>query len=162
MQQQQSNDESMPKMKSCGFLVTRRIGDSQEVLLMKHSTRYDLPKGHVKEGESEHDTAFRELSEETGILAADVQVDPLFCWRSVYYPTYRRLNNRRVEKTLVIFLCKMIEPNKPLQLTEHAGFTWLPVNWSLLQPIQKETIDPLLKAVQEHFKMQTAAAEKRQ
>jgi 8-oxo-dGTP pyrophosphatase MutT (NUDIX family) len=51
---------------SCGFLILRgQPVDS--FLLMKHPRRWDLPKGHLDEGETELQCALRELQEETGI-----------------------------------------------------------------------------------------------
>ena len=46
----------MPEVKSCGFFVMK---SDQSFLLMKHKDRYDLPKGHMEEGESELQTAMR-------------------------------------------------------------------------------------------------------
>jgi ADP-ribose pyrophosphatase YjhB (NUDIX family) len=44
------------QVKSCGFLVMK---SDQSFLLMKHSDRYDLPKGHMEIGETEQQTALR-------------------------------------------------------------------------------------------------------
>ena len=41
----------MDVIKSCGFLIFRN--EFQSFLLMKHKTRWDLPKGHVDPGESD-------------------------------------------------------------------------------------------------------------
>ena len=62
---------------SCGFLIVRGQ-PIDSFLLMQHVRRWDLPKGHVDEGESEMQCALRELQEETAITAADVEVDPEF------------------------------------------------------------------------------------
>lgn len=54
--------------KSCGALVFRRAEPNVEVLLLKHRAgHWDFPKGHVEEGESEQDTALREVLEESGL-----------------------------------------------------------------------------------------------
>ena len=50
-------------VKSCGFLVIRGR-PIREFLLMRHDDRWDIPKGHVDEGESEMQCALRELEEE--------------------------------------------------------------------------------------------------
>lgn len=54
-------------VKKCGIIVS----DShlRQVLLVKgkKSQKWGFPKGHMEEGESEEETALRELSEETGI-----------------------------------------------------------------------------------------------
>ena len=56
----------MQQLKSCGVLVFRDE-PSLSFLLMEHTQRLDLPKGHVDPGESEIECALRELEEETGI-----------------------------------------------------------------------------------------------
>ncbi len=55
----------MSDVKSCGIIVFKR--DPLEFLLMRHPTRWDLPKGHVDPGETDLECALRELEEETGI-----------------------------------------------------------------------------------------------
>jgi 8-oxo-dGTP pyrophosphatase MutT (NUDIX family) len=51
-----SNDNELREVKSCGFFVMK---PDQSFLLMKHRDRYDLPKGHMEVGETEHQTALR-------------------------------------------------------------------------------------------------------
>ena len=59
----------MDREKSCGAVVfTRRDdGEIRYVLVQQHSGRYCFPKGHVEAGETEHQTALREIWEETGL-----------------------------------------------------------------------------------------------
>ena len=46
----------------------RRVGHRLEVLvLLQNSQCWSFPKGHMEPGESEQDTALRELREETGL-----------------------------------------------------------------------------------------------
>ena len=55
--------------KSCGALVFRRASQGLEVLLLKHRAgHWDFPKGHVEAGESEQETALREVLEESGLV----------------------------------------------------------------------------------------------
>ena len=61
--------------KSCGVVLF----NSGKVLLLRHSStssrgggHWDFPKGHIDEGESEIQTALRELEEETGIAHTNV------------------------------------------------------------------------------------------
>ena len=51
-----SNSNQMREVKSCGVLVMK---SDRSFLLMKHEDRYDLPKGHMEAGETEHQTALR-------------------------------------------------------------------------------------------------------
>ena len=58
----------MRKEKSCGALVVRRGKNETEILLIKHNGgHWAFPKGHVEAGESEEQTALREVQEETGL-----------------------------------------------------------------------------------------------
>ncbi len=54
--------------KSCGAVVFTMVGDTLKYLLV-HSVNgfWGFPKGHVEAGESEYDTAKREIKEETGV-----------------------------------------------------------------------------------------------
>ena len=54
--------------KSCGAVVFTRLGCEIRYLVIKSLTGiYGFPKGHVEDGESEEQTAYREVFEETGI-----------------------------------------------------------------------------------------------
>lgn len=56
--------------KSCGALVFRKDQNGIEYVLMirhRHGGHRSFPKGHVEEGETEHETAIREVFEETGV-----------------------------------------------------------------------------------------------
>jgi len=137
----------MEQLKSCGVLVFR--GEPIEsFLLMKHTRRYDLPKGHVDPGETEIECALRELLEETGIAEADLALDPRFRFTTSYLVRSKRHGGEWCEKTLVMFLGRLVRPVE-IRPTEHPDFVWTP--WSPPHQIQRETIDPLLAAVEMFF-----------
>lgn len=138
----------MNKVKACGVLVFRRQ-PQLSFLVMKHTRRFDLPKGHLEDGESERECAVREMWEETGLPIAAVQIDPDFRYQEVYYPYEARFGPGRVEKTLVIFLGWLLEDH-PIRVTEHKGYDWLP--WQPPHKLQKYTLDPLLSQVELHFR----------
>ncbi len=137
----------MRRLKSCGVILFRREPELS-FLLMKHPDRWDLPKGHVDEGESDLECALREMEEETGIPREAVKIDEDFRFSETYYPIYDRFPGETIEKTLVVFL-GWLEKDRPLILTEHAGHEWFP--WNPPHQIQKNTIDPLLKDVERYF-----------
>lgn len=54
--------------KSCGAVVCCQKGnDIKYLLVCEHGGYWVFPKGHMEEGESEHETALREVKEETGL-----------------------------------------------------------------------------------------------
>ena len=56
--------------KSCGVIPFRRVGQKLEFLLLLQTNRcWSFPKGHMEAGESEEQTALRELFEETALTA---------------------------------------------------------------------------------------------
>ncbi|MBI2480525.1 MAG: NUDIX domain-containing protein [Planctomycetia bacterium] len=136
----------MAEVKSCGIIVFRR--HPLEFLLMRHPTRWDLPKGHVDPGETNLECALRELREETGIGPEDIQLDEKFLFEH-HYPVRDRSHPDRIsDKTLLIYL-GWLKRNVDVVLTEHEGFAWFP--WAPPHAIQAQTIDPLLAAIAAHW-----------
>ena len=85
--------------KSCGAIVYRRSHGNIEILLIRHinSGHWSFPKGHVEPGETEVETAIREIREETSI---DVIIDPTFRETVSYSP------KRDTQKVVVYFIGK--------------------------------------------------------
>lgn len=137
----------MRQVKSCGVILFRRKPEFS-FLLMKHSHRFDLPKGHIEAGETETQCALREMWEETGVLPELVTLDQEFRYEEIYYPVEPRFGSERVEKTLVIFL-GMVDQVDEIQVTEHGGHEWR--CWNPPHSIQRYTINPLLTAVEAYF-----------
>ena len=136
----------MRTVKSCGVLVFRSE-PVESFLLLKHPVRYDLPKGHLEDGESEIECALRELWEETGIRADHVDLDLTFRFTSRYRVQLRKFPGEDVDKTLVIFLGRLTS-RVEIALTEHVDHEW--IAWDPPHRIQRQTIDPLLAQWAEH------------
>ena len=74
----------MIKEKSCGAVVYTAVdGEIKYLLVQMMSGHYAFPKGHVESGESESETALREIKEETDL---DVSLDTAFRQSVVYSP----------------------------------------------------------------------------
>ena len=59
--------EKLLHEKSCGAVIYRQEGqDIKYLLVCERSGFWVFPKGHVEAGESEQETALREIKEETG------------------------------------------------------------------------------------------------
>jgi 8-oxo-dGTP pyrophosphatase MutT (NUDIX family) len=144
----------MAKIKSCGFLIFKE-DPSPSFLLMRHTSRWDLPKGHVDGDEKNRECALRELEEETGITENDIDIDEEFKFKHKYYVKNKRTNGESKKKKLIIYLARLINPVEIIP-TEHESFEWMP--WNPPHKIQEKTIDPLLNAVNEHWTQQKDVA----
>ena len=111
----------MKKEKSCGAIVCRNNGAGVEVLLIKHRVggHWSFPKGHMESGETELQTALREVKEETG-LTIDVQSG--FRESVQYYP------HPNVYKQVVYFLAKAVTQEVHMQQEEVCETAWMPIN----------------------------------
>ena len=108
--------------KSCGVVLF----NSDKVLLLRHSSissrgggHWDFPKGHIDDGETEIQTALRELEEETGIANANV-IDG---FRDTITYTFSG-GQERIGKEVIFFLATTKESKVTLS-HEHIDYSWL-------------------------------------
>lgn len=115
----------MKQEKSCGAVVI----DNNKVLLIKHVLgHWDLPKGHMENGETEVQTAIREIKEETNI---DTEINEKYRYTIEYSPM------EGVMKEVVYFVAtkksdNIIEQEEEVQLAE-----WVEIN----EAIERLTFD---------------------
>lgn len=130
----------MRYVKSCGFVVYKQIENANYYLLIK-SLNGDVgfPKGHMETGESEMQTAIRELKEETGIEAEAV----LGFRCQIEYPLPKAPNT---VKQSVYFLGKCSSCNIVCQEAEVADAYFAPYEEALKMLTFKETKNILEKA----------------
>ncbi len=105
--------------KSCGAVIFRKAGDWCALLIRHTKGRHiSFPKGHVEPGETESQTAEREVFEETGLR---VRVDRRF-------RAENRYNIRPdTQKLVVIFAALTDQAEIVPQPEEIAEAFWLPV-----------------------------------
>ena len=107
--------------KSCGAIIYRKFHGNTELLLIKNQNggHWSFPKGHVEAGETEEETAVREIKEETGI---DVILDTSFRRVITYLP------KKEVPKDVVYFLAKATSYDYVPQEEEIAKIKWVEIN----------------------------------
>lgn len=107
--------------KSCGAIVYRKFHGNIELLLIKNANggHWSFPKGHVEEGETEEETAIREIKEETGI---DVILDNSFRKVITYTP------KKDITKDVIYFIAKAVSYDYTPQEEEISQIKWVEIN----------------------------------
>ena len=106
--------------KSCGALVVRREQDQYFILMIRHKAggNRSFPKGHVEEGETEYETALREVMEETSSRIAIV---------SDFRATVSYRPSPGVMKEVVYFLAFTTSADIKARAGEIAEVEWVPL-----------------------------------
>ncbi len=103
---------------SCGAVVLRQQGQGIVVLTLQHAAgHWAFPKGHMEPGETEQDTALREIWEETGLR---VRLDTAFRHVNTYSP------KPGVLKDVIYFVAWAQQDMLALQQAEIQASAWLP------------------------------------
>jgi len=114
----------MIREKSAGAVVFRRAGRKIKYLLLHYeSGHWDFPRGHIERGETEQETAAREIKEETGIKK--INFIPDFRISTSWF--YRKKVGKRMlvsNKTAVLFLAETKVHQVKIS-DEHIGYKWL-------------------------------------
>ena len=120
--------------KSCGVVLF----NEQKVLLLQYATgqkegewdlqgHWDFPKGHVDKGETEIETATRELEEETGIKNI-ILLDNFR--KTINYKIQKR--DKKISKEVVFFIETTVETEINLS-HEHVDYGWFDFTLALKQ-----------------------------
>lgn len=155
----------MPREKSAGAIIFRREsfdtaqGKKSEIfyLLLHYAPsepgkkgHWGFAKGHVEEGETEEETAKREVAEETGIedlkiMSGFKETEKYFFRRSYGLKGEARKKAPWVFKLVVFFVAKTAQ--KEIKISdEHSGFLWLTYEESLKKLSFKNAREILKKA----------------
>ncbi len=114
----------MPQEKSSGIILYRlEAGERLFLVLHYGAGHWSFCKGHVEAGESERQTALRELTEETGIAASDVAFNEGFREETAYF---FRKQGAVVHKTVAFFLAEVAGTPGLALSSEHSAAEWLP------------------------------------
>lgn len=104
--------------KSCGAIVRRAGENGNEYLLIRHNGgHWSFPKGHVENDETEEQTAYREILEETG-LTTEINSD----FRRIV--TYSPKSG--IMKDVIFFLAHPTGGTEHAQEEEIAQLGWFP------------------------------------
>ena len=128
----------MKQEKSCGAVIFREENTKRYYLILTSTQGHTtLCKGHVEGDETEHETAAREIMEETGLT-----VDFLDGFRQVI--TYSPRPNHM--KDVVFFLAQVSGGTLACQPEEVAEIRFLPLNDALEALTHESDRDTLQKA----------------
>jgi len=116
----------MPLEKSAGAIIFRREGNKIYYLLLHYPSNakapkeyWDLPKGHIEEGEKLEETVKREVAEETGLKDIEF-VDGFKEWIKYFF----KFGGRNILKFVTFYLAETKEKDVKVSF-EHLGFEWL-------------------------------------
>jgi GrpB-like predicted nucleotidyltransferase (UPF0157 family) len=113
------------KERSCGAVVWRKRGGRRHYLIIQNRSGHNgFPKGHMEYGESESQTAIREIKEETSL---DVTLDTTF------KVEYRYLVDGYIHKSAIYFLANYTDGDFKPQKGEVYGIWLLPFEEALNQ-----------------------------
>ncbi len=103
----------LKKEKSCGCIIIK----NGKVLLVYEKNRnfWGFPKGHVENGETEIETALREVKEEVG-LDVDIDVEKRY--------TLNYIIRNEIDKTTVLYIAKPKNEKLVVQENEIENVKW--------------------------------------
>ncbi|MDR1087063.1 MAG: NUDIX domain-containing protein [Endomicrobium sp.] len=119
----------MLKETSCGAVIYKMQEESPLFLLVnsKRNDRWGFPKGHVENGESEIETAKREIFEETGIKK--IEFIENFRQEEVYLinGSTNKTKGNLVEKHSIYFLALALEDALSFDENEISKLKWVDI-----------------------------------
>ncbi len=104
---------NLNKEKSCGCII---IEKDKVLLIQQTKGHWGFPKGHVEVGETEIETARREVKEETNL---DVEINENKRYTMEYF------TDKGTYKQVVLFIAKKISGNEKYQESEIKSMKWV-------------------------------------
>ena len=102
----------MKKEISCGCVIFDKESHSKVLIVYEKDRNFwGFPKGHIEDGETETQTALREVKEEVGL---DVKIlDEKYRYETNYF-----IEDKQIDKTCVFFIAEPIDSNVEIQNQE--------------------------------------------
>lgn len=137
----------MANEKACGAIIYKTENNVRKYLIIRgvgiYQSYYGFPKGHMEEGETEQDTAIREVKEETGL---DIVLNEDF--RTVDEHALAREGRPNDRKTNVYFLAECHAQELVMQESEVSQIVWMDYDEAMEYIQYEETRRELAEAEQ--------------
>jgi len=141
----------VPKEKSAGAVVFRRekANDKEKIFyLVLHyhfkGDYWDFPRGKIEKGETEDQTAKREIKEETGIENSELEFVESFRETTSWFYKWK---GETIAKEAVYFLAETKQEKVEVSF-EHLGYKWLEFD-EAMKTLTYENTKEILKAARE-------------
>lgn len=135
----------MKKETACGCVIfDKKTRNKVLLILQKSGNFWGFPKGHVEDGESEIETALREVKEEIGITVKILD-------EKYRYETNYIIESRQIDKTSIFYLAEPIDDTVELvnQEAEVLDSKWFSVDEAYDMIPFDDTISVLKKAYED-------------
>lgn len=137
----------LQKERSCGGVVYTKINNEIYYVIIESITgSYGFPKGHIEKGETEEETALREIKEEVGL---NVKLDNSFCM----VDKYRLYKNNKMKK--VVYFIGEFENQKIKYQKEELNGAYLLKYEDAYDLLKYERLKEILKKANKKIKKDT-------
>lgn len=113
------------KEKSCGIIIVYDIENPLFLLVKHRNGHWGYPKGHVEIGETEEETAIREVKEEVGLSDYELVNDFKYCQT---YAFYRKDIGKIVKEAIFFIGINKKKQELKLQEEELTDYGWFTYN----------------------------------
>lgn len=145
MEQGKERKQVMQYARSVGVIVFCTFDIGIKYLLIKHSKgHWAFPKGHMEEGETDIDTALRELEEETGLKGVRLINNEFFLSEEYIFKHGNDLIHKRVD----YFIAESISYSVRIDGVEISDIGWYDLKTASQTLTFRKSKDILLKTAE--------------
>ncbi|OGY66105.1 MAG: hypothetical protein A3A04_00935 [Candidatus Harrisonbacteria bacterium RIFCSPLOWO2_01_FULL_40_28] len=138
----------MPSQISAGIVIFRRTKEGIKFLFLYHGRGYwNFPKGKIESRERSLETAFREVSEETGLRRRDLKILSGF---KVYDRYFFVQGKDKISKLVIFFLAETNRSHIRVS-HEHEGYAWFNFR-EIMKVLKHKNTQLILKKAYEYLK----------